>query len=158
MPFPALTDRRDRYLRHCPFHQVKRALFSSTRPGPPSPSLTSCPFARGNHFTSPVRNHEDCALWQVINQSWESRGQIPGLLIFNIRCVESGEYFMKGLLHFNTSMAPTPRTWVNYSHPNLKDFSPLSPFSSPPATPSPLGRTYLEHTHSVEDAGHDAGG
>lgn len=53
---------------------------------------------------------------------------------------------MKGLLHFNTSLVtPPPLALVNYSHPDLKDFSPLPPFIFPPVTINSLGLTYSTH-------------
>ena len=75
-----VTDRRDRNLNP----SMEKSPLPHQLLAHPCP--TSRPCARGNHFTSPVMNHEACGLWQIINQAWESRGQIPGLLIFNIRC------------------------------------------------------------------------
>lgn len=50
-------------------------------------SLTYLPFVGSNYFTSRFMNHEVCVFWQIINHFWESRGQISGLLIFDIRHV-----------------------------------------------------------------------
>lgn len=79
-------------------------------------------------------NHEDCGLWQIINQSWESRGQIPGLLIFNIRRASSGEYFMKGLLHFNTLLVTYPSHVGELLSSTSQGFQPSLPLVLPAVT------------------------
>lgn len=133
-----------------PFPWRGKPLLS--RPVLPTPAWFPVP---GPEATIYLFHYESRGLrfWQIINQPWEPRGQMPGLLIFNIRRIQSGEYFMMGLSHFNTSwVTPTPtRFLVNYSHPDFKDLSPFPPFSSSRATVSSPACTHLKHTLLLED-------
>lgn len=129
-----VTDKRDGSFCHCPSQQP------SLPPAPPG--LTPCPFASAHTLTSPIMNQEDCGLWQIINQSRESRGQIPGLFIFNIRRASSGEYFMKGPLRFNPLLVIYPSHIGELPSSTIPGFQPSLPLVLPPVTiTGPLGLT-----------------